>query len=214
MSDDAFDEFSRNICAYYGVKYTPPAVRQRPVAVTAENAAQFQATPKKRGRKPKVVLGGNVVAFRRPPRADWPTGWSAWLEMAYLKLRRAAEDAFGSVPPATHADRARMLPTLMKLQPAPVQQQAPSPPPELDMDPDVYSWFRGFLGKVNTRPIGGTAPTPQRAVKPPRKRKPKAAPEPPAEDDADARLQAFYDRINALPIGAMSDTGEDPKGAA
>ncbi|WP_255913580.1 hypothetical protein [Tahibacter harae] len=68
MSDDAFDEFSRNICAYYGVKYTPPAVRQRPIVVTPENAAQFQPVPKRRGRKPNVVLGGNVVAFAKPEK--------------------------------------------------------------------------------------------------------------------------------------------------
>lgn len=44
----------------------PQKARPMLVAVTACNAHEFTQAPKRRGRKPKVVLGGNVVAFRRP----------------------------------------------------------------------------------------------------------------------------------------------------
>lgn len=160
MSDDAFDEFSRNVCARYGVKYTPPTVRPRPVAVTLENAAQFQPAPKKRGRKPKVVLGGNVVAFRRPQANLAPEG----AQEIGAALRKCL----------TRVD--------------------------------------AILAKVSA--VKSESASVHAAVKPPRKQKPKAAPLPPAEDDADARLRSFFERINALPIGAMSDKGKDPKGGA
>lgn len=60
---DAFDEFSRAICAFYGVKYAAPPERPKLVVVDVNNAATFQQQPRRRGRPRKVPIGGNVVSI-------------------------------------------------------------------------------------------------------------------------------------------------------
>lgn len=61
--DAAFAKFSRWACAYYGLTCTPPAERPKLVAVTPENTHKFVPSTKRRGRKCKVPMGGNVVAI-------------------------------------------------------------------------------------------------------------------------------------------------------
>lgn len=64
--DAAVEKLAQGIERAWQVNPQPRASLPTLVAVTPENAAQFQPVPKRRGRKPKVQIGGNVVAFERP----------------------------------------------------------------------------------------------------------------------------------------------------
>lgn len=57
-----FDDLLAEVLAEMGEE-APAAKRPTLVAVTPENAAQFKPAPKRRGRRPKVQLGGNVVSL-------------------------------------------------------------------------------------------------------------------------------------------------------
>lgn len=109
-----FEDLLAEVLAEMGEE-APAEKRPTLVAVTPVNAAQFKPAPKRRGRKPKVQLGGNVVAFARPLRADWPEGWSERLESAYVRLRRTCDD--GALPAANRADRQRLRSTLERIAP-------------------------------------------------------------------------------------------------
>lgn len=149
---------------------SPRAERPRLVIVTNANAGQFNQPTKRRGRKPMLKLGGNVVAFR--PRAAPAVEAPEDAVQVRMSEIMAPFMAFLDRKAAEREARLQACLTQTRREPAPA------------------------------------------AVKPPRKQKPKAAPLPPAEDDADARLRSFFERINALPIGAMSDKGKGPTGGA
>lgn len=60
---DALDEFTRAMCVHYGLRPPPAPKRPALVAVAPENAHKFVPSTKRRGRKCKVPMGGNVVAI-------------------------------------------------------------------------------------------------------------------------------------------------------